>query len=106
MRKLIAALFCMMLGGGLVYLAFQYHLVRAPDEFVLVPKLGAGLSETYVDVRTWNTRDWQRHPALVRALWKHGRTDLIVAPSTKGLLQDLFRSFRSAERDPPNLETQ
>ena len=105
MRKLLAALFCMMLGGGLVFSAFQYHVVRAADEFVLVPKLSAGPSDTYVDVRDWSALEWQRHPALVRALWKEGRTDLIVAPSTKGLLQDLFRTFRNAERDSHETST-
>ena len=99
MRKLLAALFCMMLGGGLVFFVFQYHVVRAADEVVLVPKLSASLSDTYVDVREWSALEWQRHPALVRALWKEGRTDLIVAPSARGLLQDLFRTFRSVERE-------
>jgi hypothetical protein len=106
MRKVAAALLCMMLGGGLVYVAFQYHLVRTSDELVFVPKTSAGLSETYVDVRAWSALEWQRHPRLIRALWKHGRSDLIVAPGTNGLLRDLFRSFRSAEHEPPDRETQ
>lgn len=100
MRKLLAALFCMMLGGGLVYLAFQYHLVRADDEYALVPKVSAGLTDTYADVRSWDAAEWQRHPALVRALVKQGRGDLVVAPAARGLLNDLLRPFRSAEHAP------
>ena len=99
MRKLLAALFCMMLGGGLVYFAFQYHLVRAADEYTLVPKVSAGLADTYVDVRSWDAAEWRRHPALIRALVKEGRSDLVVAPVGRGLLDDLLRPFRSAERE-------
>jgi hypothetical protein len=99
MRKLLAALFCMMLGGGFVYLAFQYHLVRAADEYALVPKSSAGLVDTYVDVRSWDAAEWRRHPALVRALVKQGRSDLVVAPTARGLLDDLLRPFRSADHN-------
>ena len=105
MRKLLAALLCMALGGGLVYAAFQYHLVQAPDEYVLVPKISAGLADTYVDVRAWNATEWQRHPGLVRALLKKGRADLIAVPSARGLLQDLLRPFRSADNDSPSART-
>lgn len=106
MRKLLAALVCMMLGGGLVYAAFQYHLVRTADEYVLVPKVSAGLTDTYVDVRSWSALEWQRHPGLVRALLKQGRGDLVVAPTTRGLLHDLLRTLRSAEREPDGALTQ
>ena len=99
MRKLLAALFCMMLGGGLVYLAFQYHVVRAADEYAVIPKLGPGLTDTYVDVRSWDAAEWRRHPALVRALLKQGRSDLVIAPGARGLLNDLLRPFRSAEHE-------
>ena len=100
MRKLLAALFCMMVGGGLVYFAFQYHLVRAADDYALFPKVSAGLTDTYADVRSWDAAEWRRHPALVRALVKQGRSDLVVAPAARGLLNDLLRPFRSAEHEP------
>ena len=93
MRRLMAAVFGMILGGGLVYFAFQYHLVRTEDEVLVVPKREASLVDPYADVRRWRAADWNQHPELVDALVKYGRSDLVLQSETDGLFHDLFRKL-------------
>ena len=77
MRRLTTLLFGMALGGGLVFAAHHYHLVRTGKQFLLIPKIEVSLVDPYVDVRDWHLDDWEEHPELLAAMQDHGHADLL-----------------------------
>jgi hypothetical protein len=52
------------IGGGAIYGAFNFHVVKTDSGFEFVPKHAASLSDTYVDIRKFGVSDWAAHPAL------------------------------------------
>jgi len=68
-----------------LYGAMTYHLVRAEDGFHTIPKVSNGLSDAYVDIREFTTSDWTEHRALVAALVKADRGDLMKDSALYGL---------------------
>ncbi|GIT30206.1 MAG: hypothetical protein Ct9H300mP1_22520 [Planctomycetaceae bacterium] len=74
-------LFGMAVGGGLVFSAHHYHLVRTGEQFLLIPKIEVSLVDPYVDVRDWGLDDWEKHPQLLAAMKDHGHADLL--PETR-----------------------
>ncbi len=97
MRKLLGVFVGMIVGAGLMTFAFKYHVMYSKDGLSVIPKSQPGLSDLYVDVRSWKPADWQAHPDFVHSLVAHGRSDLIAAPATD-FLQDLSRKMEKAER--------
>jgi hypothetical protein len=77
MRRLPTFIFGMVIGGVLIYLALNYHLVRASDGLHLVPKVSATLSDTYVDVRSFRPSDFLNHRGVVEAMMKSGQQELV-----------------------------
>ena len=103
-RRLTGVLLGVILGGGIVFCAFQFHLVRTVDTWLFVPKPQASLGDAYVDIRNWTAVDWTEHPAFARALMEHGRGDLVQRSVSQGLFQDLFRQFDGAARNDSSTE--
>jgi hypothetical protein len=95
MRRFSVLLLGIMLGGGLVYTAFHYHVVRTADEWLLVPKRQAAFSDAYADVRQWSLNEWRRHPDLVQALLAKGRQDVMFG-SSRDFLRGMYRKVGSA----------
>ena len=81
MRRLTTLLLGMAVGGGLVFSAHHYHLVRTGEQFLLIPKIEVSLVDPYVDVRDWGLDDWEKHPQLLAAMKDHGHADLL--PETR-----------------------
>jgi hypothetical protein len=52
------------IGGGAIFGAFNYHLLKTSTGLQLCPKRSASLSETYVDIRNFTAVDWASHPSL------------------------------------------
>jgi hypothetical protein len=77
MRRLPTFIFGMVVGGLLIYLALNYHLIRAKDGLHLVPKVSATLADTYVDVRSFRPGNFVSHRDVVTALLKSGQGELI-----------------------------
>jgi hypothetical protein len=77
MRRLPTFIFGMVVGGVLIYLALNYHLIQAKDGLHLVPKLNATLAGAYVDVRGFTPADLLKHRDVTGALLKAGQNDLI-----------------------------
>ncbi|MBQ16183.1 MAG: hypothetical protein CMJ65_03555 [Planctomycetaceae bacterium] len=100
MRRLTTLLLGMFLGGGCVYGAYQYHLVRTGDQFLLIPKGRVSLIDPYVDVREWDLDDWEKHPEVLEAMKSQGHADLLPTDRSgdNGDLQD-------ASRTDPTVET-
>jgi hypothetical protein len=94
MRRLFALGFGMILGGILMFTAFQYHLVRTDHGFFLVKKRQATLGDAYVDIRKWEGKEWKSHPTLVEAIVADGHSDWIATPHKDGILREFFSRFR------------
>ncbi|MEX0717706.1 MAG: hypothetical protein WD066_14020 [Planctomycetaceae bacterium] len=93
MYRLATLLLAAAVGGAFMYFALQYHLVRTDDGFFVVPKRDVALTEIYVDVRDWSPLDWERRPALVEALIRHGRGDLIRTETGRSLFRGVLERF-------------
>lgn len=68
MRRFSSFVFGMVVGGALVIFGQRYHVVRTLNGFEFVPKITAGVAETYVDVRGFQASDWEKHQALHKAI--------------------------------------
>jgi hypothetical protein len=97
MRRLTTLLFGIVLGGGLVFSAHHYHLVRTGKQFLLIPKIEVSLVDPYVDVRDWHLDDWEEHPELLAAMKDQGHGDLL--PLTRSSDVRARRSGSSHEDD-------
>lgn len=93
MRKILAFLFAMVLGGVLVAGAYEFHLVRTPDSVLLIRKQTPGWREAYVDVRGWKPRDWAAHPRLVRNITLAKRDDVIESSASVPVPPSWFKSI-------------
>ncbi|MGD9854635.1 MAG: hypothetical protein AB7U20_06750 [Planctomycetaceae bacterium] len=81
-------------GAGGMYLGLQYHLLLAPEGFLLVPRAPQHtLREAYADVQQWDARSWAAHPRLSLAVAEHGRSDLIGDGVKSGLIDGLKSSL-------------
>jgi hypothetical protein len=97
MRRLIAMLFGVAIGGGLVFASFYYHLVRSEKNWLLVRKQHADWHDAYVDIRGWTSHEWSSHPELARNLVAMGRGDLV----RRSITDQWFRGFFDSMRESP-----
>jgi hypothetical protein len=97
MRRLIAMFIGVAIGGGLVFAAFKFHLVRAEKSWLLVRKRQSDWHDAYVDIRGWTSREWSDHKALSDDLIAIGRGDLIQ----RSFADKLFRGFLDSFREAP-----
>jgi len=99
MRRLIALLVGVAIGGGVVFGSFQYHLVRTEKNFIFVRRQRADWHDAYVDIRKWSHHEWGAHRDLSNDLIAAGRGDLI----TRSLTEQFFRGlFESRSSQAPN----
>jgi hypothetical protein len=96
MGRLAIFILGMAVGGGMVYGAERYHVLRTSQGLETVPKLSASFSETYVDVRGFGASDWADHQGLAADVLRAHKEYLIqdavadkVRQKVDGLLQDL-----------------
>lgn len=94
MRRIFTLCFGVVLGCGLMYMGFQYHLVRTSDEYLLVPKKQTALRDAYVDVRGWTHNDWKEHQELVRDLSAAGHGRIVSSSVAEDFIHDILGSFR------------
>ncbi|RPI89204.1 MAG: hypothetical protein EHM42_03405 [Planctomycetaceae bacterium] len=93
MRKLLAFLFSVALGGALVAGAYEYHVLRTPEKVVFIRKQAPDWRDAYVDVRGWKARDWAAHPRLVRNVTLAKRTDVMESSASVPLPPSWFKSI-------------
>lgn len=99
MRRLGLLVFGVLIGGGLVYGAFHYHIVRTSQEWLVVKKQKVQLADFYADVRRWSIAEWRGHPELMHALMQHGRSDLLLPEGSRDFFRGLQRKLGSALDD-------
>ncbi|MHB0960900.1 MAG: hypothetical protein ACYC6N_22565 [Pirellulaceae bacterium] len=89
--------FCMgvVVGAAGLYGAMTFHVVRAEDGVHLVPKVTRGLSDVYVDIRTFAAPDWYEHRGLSAAVVNAQKEYLIADSSLNGLRQTAHSALES-----------
>ena len=90
MRRLFAVAFGVLLGAAAMFIAFRFHVVRANDNWVFVRKPEASLVDAYIDVREWDSAEWMKHTALVKALIRTGQADLVRKSVTAHWMDKVF----------------
>jgi hypothetical protein len=96
MKRLSGFLLGVVVGGGLVFGAQRYHVLRTEQGFEVVPKLSANFTDCYVDIRNFSPDDWSEHKALAAAIIGakkesifHGSAADAVREKMSGLLNEL-----------------
>jgi hypothetical protein len=99
MRRFTGFFIGLLLGAGSVFFVYNFHVIRAGEGFLLVPKPQNSLADPYCDIREWKGPEWEKHTTLAGALVAHGRSDLVVAPAASEILRDVLKKFGSAGKD-------
>lgn len=89
MSRLGSTLTGVVLGGGLVYGALNYHVLRTPEGVELVPKLSATFSDTYLDVRQYGVSEWADHDQVTRAIVKSGKDHILKDSATRSVQEGI-----------------
>ena len=105
MRRLSALLFGIAFGGGLVYFGFNFHLVRANDGWLMVPRTAVALDDACVDIRQWDFNDWRKHPKLSRDMLKAGYGNRIRSSVQEGLVEDALEGLGLTRRTDDDEKT-
>ena len=92
MKRIGPFFFGMIVGGGLVFGALRYHVVRTNEGFELIPKATATLGETFVDVRRFGASEWAEHKDLAMALMRADKSH-VVQDSTVDQFQQGVNQF-------------
>lgn len=98
MGRLITLLGGVLIGGVMMYIAFNYHVVVSEQSWYMVPKKEAQLSEVYVDIREWGFQDWADHPRLAEAMIEAGHGDLVKQQVQDGILDSIFRKIGGTDQ--------
>ncbi len=102
MRRLTSFVFGVLVGGALVFFGQRYHVLRTVKGVELVPKLSSGFTDTYVDVRTFQSNDWTNHKALAAAILQAKKDYIFTEPAAadvrKGVggVVDQLKSLRDS----------
>lgn len=102
MRRLKALLLGIALGGGLVYFGFNYHLVRAADSWLIVPRVEVALRDACVDIRSWKLDDWRKHPELTRDMLRAGHGTRIQMAVQDSLIDEAPHRLGLSSRESSN----
>jgi hypothetical protein len=104
MDRLGTYLFGALSGAVLAAVVMHYSVVRGSDGWHFVAKLQPGLTEPYVDVRSFSAADWQRHPQLMAALIRADRSHLLADPTLDGMRETVGQWLADvAPSNPPTL---
>ncbi len=98
MRRFMGFFLGLILGAGLTFFLYNYHVVRHKDGFIVVSKPVNSLADPYCDIREWKVTQWEQHAPLAGALIAYGRSDLVLAPASGDFLRDVMKKFGTAEK--------
>lgn len=91
MRRLMTFAMGMVVGGALLYVALQYHIIHSKQGLHLIPKASATLAKTYVDIRQFTIADWTRNTDVALALTNANQVELIESAPGDALQNSLDR---------------
>lgn len=90
MGKFKTVMVGLILGAGGMYASLQYHLVRAEEGFLLMPRSPQQrMQDAYADIRDWNAATWMARPRLALAVTEEGRSDLISDGVSDSVINEL-----------------
>lgn len=101
MRRLVTILLGVVIGGSVVFFAFQYHLIRASQRWVVVKKRHADWHDAYVDVRGWGAREWNEHRELSGNVTAAGHGELVPSYGPGEFFRGLFDPLRPKRSASP-----
>ena len=103
MKTIIRLIVCLLLLVGWGLAALSLHVIRTPDEIpiTLVPKERLGITDTYVDTRTWTLKDVSQHPVLVQKLISVNKADVLRHVVTDARWGDVTRQLSDALQRAP-----
>ena len=64
-------------GAVSLYCAMTFHVVHADDGIHIVPKVSNGLRDAYIDIRDFNTAQWNQHKHVALALINADKEELL-----------------------------
>jgi hypothetical protein len=88
------------IGGGLMYGAFNYHVLKTDKGFELIPKRTPSLTECYMDVSKFTVTDWGGHPDLSADITAAEKSHLLddagasASNAIEGGVQKVFNDIR------------
>ena len=91
MRRLMFFAAGVVVGGVLIYVTLQNHLIRSKKGFHLIPKAKATLSKSYVDIRQFTLADWKNNADVALALTNANQFELIEEAAGDALQKGLNR---------------
>ena len=91
----------LVLGGGLVYGALQYHVLRTNEGLQFVPKSTATFAETYVDIRTFGVTDWAQRKSLAADIVKAKKESLFGGAATNSFNETLDNAMGQFRDNAP-----
>ena len=106
MKTIIRLIVCLLLLVGWGLAALSLHVIRTPDAIpiTLVTKERLGITDTYVDTRTWTLNDVSQHPALVQKLISVNKADVLRHIVTDARPGDVTRQLSDALQRAPQKE--
>ena len=99
MRRLSSFLLGMATGPAMLYVAMNYHVLRAGDGFHFVAKQSPRLSDTFVDIREFGIADWAGHPQLAAALVQANK-QYLVGDSAAAAIQENVKQLLPTWPEP------
>jgi len=99
MGRLTGIIFGVLVGGGVVFFGFHYHVVRTGEGHLFVKKQEVAFTDVYVDIRNWSRADWRSHKLLEQGLIKKGRADLLPRQSIIGPLREILPHLDTSARE-------
>lgn len=86
----------MLCGAAAVMIAMNFYIIRATDNFHVVPKVAAKLEMPYYDIRSFTVADWQSHPSLAAAIVTSKNQNLLQnsgVDAVRGKVEGLIRDW-------------
>src|ERR1700722_15997699 len=98
-RSLFRLVYMTLLLTGWGLAALSLHVVRTPDKIGLIPKERLGMTDTYVDARTWTLSDLPSHAVLVQRVLEANKAELfryLVDPARGDVATQLSNAIQQA----------
>jgi hypothetical protein len=102
-RKFFVLVIAAATGAGLMHGAYNWHIVRTKETWIVVAKSNPTLVDIYADVRGWDANDWTKHSKLSDSLIRNGHGDLITGSVIDKVVEeftDPFDDTRAPDDEP------
>lgn len=106
MRRFLLVVLGVAIGGGAVFGAYHYHIVRTDKQFLFVPRQTADWHDCFADVRQWDGQKWREHPQLTQDMIAAGHGDAVARSAAGGFFNNFLGSFREKAPQPRSARPQ